>query len=57
MTKPFSTYPEDRAELLMLARKLQRPLDNEDLERFADRLSSLVIAILLDEEFGEGGEP
>jgi hypothetical protein len=43
-TKPFSTYPEDRAKLLDLARKCEQSDDADAVE-----LGDLVRAILEDE--------
>lgn len=52
-SKPFSTYPEDREQLLALANKLQRgDLDAEDALKVAGELSDLVRAILEDEALG-----
>jgi len=48
--KPFSTYPEDRAELIRLATILQKPHDVETGEKVADQLSDMVLGILSDEE-------
>ena len=49
-SKPLHTYPEDRKELLRLARLLQTPgTDTVTSARAADKLSDLVRAILEDE--------
>ena len=47
--KPFSTYPEDRANLMALARTVQESADVEEAEKAADKLSDMVLAILSDE--------
>lgn len=47
--RPFSTYPEDREELIRLATVLQQPHDIETGSKTADKLSDLVLAILSDE--------
>ena len=47
--KPFSTYPEDRANLMALARTVQETGDIDEAEKAADKLSDLVLAILSDE--------
>jgi hypothetical protein len=44
---PFSTYPEDRERLLLLARKILR--DDADRASIVE-LADLVVAILEDEE-------
>lgn len=49
MSKPFSTYPEDRETLMALARTIQTTSDVEASEKAADKLSDLVLAILSDE--------
>jgi hypothetical protein len=49
--RPFSYYPENRDELLSLARILQNSHDTEGREAAADKLSDAVIAILEDEQF------
>lgn len=46
--KPFSTYPEDRAKLLDLAKRV---LDDDGLHAAAVELADLVRAILEDEAF------
>lgn len=48
--KPFSTYPEDRAKLLELAREVcDFGADSERGQTAADKLADLVRAILTDE--------
>lgn len=44
--KPFSTYPEDRAQLLELAKRV---LDDDGFHAAAIELADLVRAILEDE--------
>lgn len=51
MIKPFSTYPEDRANLLDLARKCELSDDVNAVE-----LGDLVRAILEDEKVAEEGK-
>lgn len=47
--KPFSTYPEDREQLMALARIIQSEADVKLVEKAADKLSDLVLSILSDE--------
>ncbi|MBN9028908.1 MAG: hypothetical protein BGO05_10140 [Rhizobiales bacterium 63-7] len=49
MSKPFSTYPEDRGLLMTLARTVQASNDAEVVDQAAGKLSDLVLAILSDE--------
>lgn len=54
-SRPFSSYPDNREELLTVARKIQASHDGEEIEALADKLSDMVIAILDDEKTVIGG--
>jgi hypothetical protein len=47
--KPFSTYPEDRAQMLALCSEVATCWDGEELRDAAIKLADLVSAILDDE--------
>ena len=51
--KPFSTYPEDRKELLHLAHGVETATDPDDFNSYALRLADLVSGILKDEKYAE----